>query len=83
MLRDEPDFVGRALAAHLDTMFEQGPAALAHWLLRVFMMLTLAPPPTDLDELLDAMLLPVLPLTGSKRRARGRTARGGGVGRPG
>ncbi|MFA1538228.1 TetR/AcrR family transcriptional regulator [Actinomadura monticuli] len=81
VLRDEPDFVGRALISHVGPMLEQGahmmaplyqdlmdgggirrqdPVALAHWILRVFMMLTIAPPPTDVDRLLDEMLLPVL-----------------------
>ncbi|TDC71680.1 TetR/AcrR family transcriptional regulator, partial [Actinomadura sp. GC306] len=81
VLRDEPDFVGRALAAHAAPMLDQGaqmlaplyrslmdagrirqqdPTDLAHWLLRVFMMLVIAPPPGDVDALLDAMLLPAL-----------------------
>jgi AcrR family transcriptional regulator len=81
VLRDEPDFVGRALAYHVGPMLDQGaqmlaplyqdlmdaggirrhdPAALAHWILRIFMTLVLAPPPTDVDALLEAMLLPVL-----------------------
>lgn len=38
----------------------QDPHALAHWILRVFVMLTIAPPPTDLDRLLEDMLLPAL-----------------------
>lgn len=38
----------------------QDPLALGHWILRTFMALVLAPPPTDLDELLESMLLPAL-----------------------
>ncbi|MFA1550302.1 TetR/AcrR family transcriptional regulator [Actinomadura chokoriensis] len=81
VLRDEPDFVGRALTSHIGPMLDQGaqmmaplyrdlmdagsirrqdPTALAHWLLRIFMMLTIAPPPADVDRLLEDMLLPVL-----------------------
>jgi AcrR family transcriptional regulator len=81
VLRDEPDFVGRAVTGHAGPMIEQGarmlaplyqslmdagrirrqdPLALAHWILRVFMMLVIAPAPTDVDDLLDAMLLPAL-----------------------
>ena len=81
VMRDEPDFVGRAIAAHIGPMIEQGarmlaplyqslmdagrirrqdPADLAHWLLGVFMMMVIAPPPTDVDAYLESMLLPVL-----------------------
>jgi AcrR family transcriptional regulator len=81
VLRDEPDFVGRAVTAYAGPMIEQGaqmlaplyqglmdtgrirrqdPLDLAHWLLRVFMMLMIAPPPANVDDLLDGMLLPAL-----------------------
>jgi AcrR family transcriptional regulator len=38
----------------------QDPLALAHWIARIGMMSLLAPPPGDLLEALDALLLPVL-----------------------
>lgn len=81
VLRDEPDFVGRALGEHAGPMLDQGarmlaplyqslmdagrirrqdPLVLAHWLLRVFMMLVIAPPPADVDAILEEMLLPAL-----------------------
>ena len=39
---------------------EQDPMALAHWIARIGMMSLAAPPPGDLLEALDALLLPVL-----------------------
>ncbi|GAA3236397.1 TetR/AcrR family transcriptional regulator [Actinocorallia longicatena] len=81
VMRDEPDFVGRAVSFHAGPMLDQGaemlaplyqslmdsggirrqdPQVLAHWLLRTFMVLLLAPPPGDLDALLEGVLLPVL-----------------------
>jgi AcrR family transcriptional regulator len=81
VLRDEPDFLGRAITEHVGPMLDQGaqmlaplyqnlmdtgsirrhdPLTLAHWILRIFMTLILAPPPTDVDALLEDMLLPVL-----------------------
>ena len=38
----------------------QDPMALAHWIARIGMVCLLAPPPGDLVEALDALLLPVL-----------------------
>ena len=47
-----------AIAAGL--IRQHDPAALAHWIARVSAALVLAPPPVDLDQLLDDMLLPIL-----------------------
>jgi AcrR family transcriptional regulator len=52
----------------------QDPLALAHWIARISMVCLLAPPPGDLLEALDHLLLPVLepsdqPTT-SRRKAR-------------
>lgn len=50
--------VEAAIAAGL--IKEQEPRALAEWVTRIGGALVLAPPTTDLDALLEAMLLPVL-----------------------
>ena len=42
------------------TSAEQDPVALAHWIARIGMVCLVAPPPGDLLEALDALLLPVL-----------------------
>lgn len=55
---------------------QQDPLALAHWIARIGMASIVAPPPGDLLEALDALLLPVLDpawpaapaATGTKRR---------------
>jgi AcrR family transcriptional regulator len=50
------------LARAMDAGFvrRQDPAALAHWIARIGMVSLVAPPPGDLLEALDALLLPVL-----------------------
>jgi hypothetical protein len=39
---------------------QQDPTALAHWITRIGIISILAPPPGDLREALDALLLPAL-----------------------
>ncbi|MGV0626085.1 TetR/AcrR family transcriptional regulator [Mycolicibacter minnesotensis] len=50
------------LAAAMETGFirEQDPSALAHWITRIAFAWVLAPPPGDLAEGLEALLLPGL-----------------------
>jgi AcrR family transcriptional regulator len=81
MIRDEPDFVGRAVTRDLAGLIDQGVAQvapfltaamqlgiigrgdvnlLAHWIIRVVLITLLAPPPGDLQQALDDLLLPRL-----------------------
>jgi hypothetical protein len=81
VMRDEPDWVGRAATRRLDEAIDEGvavavpllagamdagqirrqdPEALAHWIARVALACVVAPPPGDLREALDHLLLPVL-----------------------
>ena len=50
------------LASAMDAGFvrRQDPMALAHWLARILTICLLAPPPGDLREALDELLLPML-----------------------
>ena len=50
------------LAAAMDAglVRRQDPTLLAHWLLRIALSATVTPPPGDLADALDALLLPVL-----------------------
>lgn len=50
----------------------QDPLALAHWLVRIGMMSLVAPPPGDLQESLDALLLPALDPGGTTSTPRPR-----------
>ena len=47
-----------AIAAGL--IRQHDPVALAHWIARISAALVVAPPPVDLDQLLEDMLLPIL-----------------------
>jgi AcrR family transcriptional regulator len=55
-----------AIAAGL--IRKHNPVALAHWIARISAALIVAPPPVDIKELLDDMLLPIL--EPERRRAR-------------
>ncbi len=46
----------------------QDPLALGHWLVRVAGIALLSPPPGDLREALEALLLPMLEPQGRARR---------------
>jgi AcrR family transcriptional regulator len=48
----------------------QDPSTLAHWLLRIGLAALVAPPPGDLRESLDGLLLPVLAPVPAPRRGR-------------
>jgi hypothetical protein len=56
----------------------QDPVALAHWIARISMVCVVSPPPGDLGQALDDLLLPVLdpgPDPGAGRRTRSPSAR--------
>jgi AcrR family transcriptional regulator len=53
------------------TIREQDPLALAHWLVRIGGVVLLSPPPGDLRDALDALLLPMLePPTATRTTTR-------------
>ena len=63
------------LASAMDAGFvrRQDPLALAHWLVRISTICLMSPPPGDLRQALDELLLPMLtpvPATPSSRRRR-------------
>jgi AcrR family transcriptional regulator len=50
---------------------QQDPVALAHWIVRIGMVSVIAPPPGNLRDALDALLLPALaPISPRPRRRR-------------
>ena len=61
-LEDGAVFAVPFLASAMDSghIRRQDPTALAHWLVRISTMCLLSPPPGDLQEALDLLLLPLL-----------------------
>ena len=62
LLADAASMTAPGLAAAMDAglVRRQDPDALAHWIVRIGMVCVASPPPGDLLEALDALLLPVL-----------------------
>ncbi len=66
-----PLLAGAMASGHIR---EQDPLELAHWIMRIGMVCLVAPPPGDLLEALDALLLPMLdPTPGAAPKRGGRS----------
>jgi hypothetical protein len=70
LLEQAADMCAPLLEAAMDAghIRRQDPIALAHWIVRIGIVTIMAPPPGDLREALDALLLPALQV--SAKRAR-------------